>query len=49
MKDLKTTIPGAVAGIAQIVKMAIPQWSMFADLFTALSLAAMGFFAKDAK
>lgn len=47
MKDWKTTVPGVLAGIAQIVKVLMPEGAAIADLFTALCLAAMGVYAKQ--
>lgn len=47
MKDWKTTVPGVLAGIAQIAKTVFPEAAAVADLFTALCLAALGVYAKQ--
>lgn len=47
MNDLKTTVPGAIAALAQLLKLAgldIPHEAL--DAVTAIAVAVLGYFAQ---
>lgn len=48
MKDWKTTLPGLLAAASQAAKLVAPQYAAICDGVTALAVAVLGFFAKQA-
>ena len=48
MTNFKTTLSGGLAGICQVVAFFLPGAHILCDPLSALALALMGYFAKDA-
>lgn len=47
MKDTRTTVSGAIAGICQLIGIFVPGAQVLCDPISALALVLMGYFAAD--